>query len=174
MCAAAAAAEAPVYKTVDDAGHVAFSDRAAPGAEPLPMGRVNTYVAGEAPEPGHGVASTPSAVGEPWPYESVEIVFPAPGATVRANGGEVRVRGRIVPGLRNGHRPVLSFDGRPVSCSADGAGHLGCPLVAVARGLHEIRMDVVDAEGAVAKQSPVTRFHMLRASVSIARGTRMH
>ena len=174
ILAASAAAETPVYRTVDDAGQVTFSDRALPGAEPLSMRGVNTYVAGDASGPGSEVASTPIPAGESGSYESIEIVFPAPGATVRANGGEVRVAGRIVPALRKGHRPVLSFDGSAVPCSGDGPDRLACSLVGVARGPHAIRIDVFDAGGGVAAQTSVTRFHVLRTAAPIAPRTRMH
>lgn len=165
IAAAVAAAETAVYRTVDAAGHAVFSDRPAPGTQPLPLRRANTYAAGEVPVPGLEGTARPAAGERSRSYESLEILSPAPGTTVRANGGEVRVLGRVVPELRDGHRPVLSFDGGRSPCSEDGEGGFACVLAGVARGPHEARVEVVDGDGMVAMQSSVTRFHVLRASV---------
>ena len=161
-----AAAETEVYRAVDDAGHVVFTDRAAPGARPLPARRVNTYASPRVSAPWAETVAAPPVAEAPGSYDSVDIVSPTPGATVRANGGELGVLGRIVPEPRRGHRVVLSLDGRAVPCSHALGGRFSCPVTAVARGPHAMRVDVLDGEGIVAARSAVTHIHVLRAALA--------
>ena len=179
--AAVAAAAGPVYRTTDAAGHAVFSDRAVPDARPVSAKRVNTYAA-PAAEPGPASESAPAPAGHSR-YESLEIVFPEAGATVRANGGNVRVEGRVVPDLAAGHRVAVSLDGETAGCTAQAGGRVGCALAAVARGPHTVRVAVLDESGAVLLQTGATSFHVLRASVArhelarripIARDAGMH
>lgn len=167
----------PVYRTTDAAGHAVFLDRPVPGASPVAAGHVNTY-APPAAEPGPASERAPSASTERTPYESLEIVFPAPGATVRANGGNVRIEGRVVPGLAAAHRVVVSLDGDAAACAARPDGRFACALAAVARGPHTVDAAVLDEAGAVVLQAGVTRFQVLRTSVAartpIARDGGMH
>lgn len=173
LFAYAAAAADPVYRTVGDGGAPVFSDAPVPGARPLPARRINTYSAAKAaPKATRDTApeastARPASAPAPWSYESLDIVSPAAGATVRANGGEVRVELRVVPELRRGHRVVLSLDDRPVPCSAAaGTGRFTCRLSAVSRGPNAARVEVVDATGATLLRSPERRFHVLRTAVA--------
>lgn len=162
------AADAPVYRTTDGAGHPVFSDRPTPSARRVPAKPVNTYAPPVA-QPGR--AGTPAALApvEPPPYASLGIVFPEAGATVRANGGDVRVEGRVAPDLAAGHRVTVSLDSQAAPCSARDGRHFTCSLPAVARGPQAVRAAVLDESGAVVLRSGVTRFHVLRTSVARAR-----
>ena len=169
LFAYAAAAADPVYRTVGDGGAAVFSDAPVPGARPLPARRINVYAAPKAVRDTalEASAARPASAPAPWSYESLDIVSPAAGAMVRANGGEVRVEVRIVPELRRGHRVVLSLDDRPVPCSAAaGTGRFTCRLSAVSRGPNTARVEVVDATGATLLRSPERRFHVLRTAVA--------
>ena len=166
--ATAGAADAPVYRATDGAGHPVFSDRPVPGARPVPAKHVNTYAPPVAQSGRAGTPAAPAPV-EPPPYESLEIVLPEPGATARANGGDVWVEGRVAPGLAAGHRVTVSLDGQTAACVARDGGRFTCPLSAVARGPHTVRAAVLDEAGAVVLQSGATRFHVLRTSVARAR-----
>ena len=172
-----AADEQPVYRTTDAAGHAVFLDRPVPGASPVLAKPVNTY-APPATELGRSGAPGPSASAEPAPYESLEIVFPRQDAVVRANGGNVRIEGRVVPRLAAGHRVVVALDGEAAACVAHPRGRFACALAAVARGPHTVDAAVMDAAGAVVLQAGVTRFHVLRTAVArrspIARDPTMH
>lgn len=173
---AVAAEEPPIYRTTDAAGHTVFSDRALPGARPVLAKRVNTYAA-PAAEPGPSSKSAPASTG-PSRYESLEIVSPEAGATVRANGGSVVVEGRLVPDLAAGHQVAVALDGETAACTAQAGGRFACPLSAMARGPHTVRVAVLDETGAVVLQTGATSFHVLRASVvrrsPIARDAGMH
>ena len=175
--AAVAAEGPPVYRATDAVGYTVFSDRAMPGARPVLSKRVNTY-APPAPERSRAGDSAPAAVSEPPRYTTLEIVFPETGATVRANGGNVRVEGRVVPDPGVGHRVAASLDGESAACAAQEGGRFACVLSAVARGPHTLRVAVLDEANAVVKRTGVTRFHVLRTSVvrraAIARDAVMH
>ena len=175
--AAVAAEEPPVYRATDAAGYTVFSDRAVPGARPVLAKRVNTY-APSAGEQGRGSDSAPAAAAEPPGYATLEIVSPQGGATLRANGGNVRVEGRVVPDLVTGHRVAASLDGEAAPCAVQERGRFACALSAVARGPHAVRVVVLDEAGAVVKRTAVTHFHVLRTSVvrraPIARDAGMH
>ena len=172
-----AAAAAPVYRTTDAAGYVVLSDRPLPGARPVSPRRVNTHAPPVA-EPGRPPGQATTAAAEPRRYESLEIVFPEAGATVRANGGNVRIEGRLVPDLAAGHRLAVSVDGHIAACTPRDEGRFVCTLSAVARGPHTVRVDVLDESGAVVTRTGATHFHVLRASVArrvpIARHRGMH
>ena len=167
--ATAGAADAPVYRATDGAGHPVFSDRPTPSARRVPAKPVNTYAPAPVAQPARaGTPPAPAPV-EPPPYESLEIVLPEPGATARANGGDVWVEGRVAPGLAAGHRVTVSLDGQTAACVARDGGRFTCPLSAVARGPHTVRAAVLDEAGAVVLRSGATRFHVLRTSVAQAR-----
>lgn len=175
--AAVAAEEPPVYRATDAAGYTVFSDRAMPGARPVLAKRVNGY-APPAAEPGRASDRAPAAALEPPRYATLEIVFPEAGATVRANGGNVRVEGRVVPDPGMEHRVAASLDGETAACAVQERGRFACALSGVARGPHTVRAVVLDEAGAVLKRTAVTRFHVLRTSVvrraSIAGDAGMH
>lgn len=175
--AAVAGEEPPVYRATDAAGYTVLSDRAMPGARPVLSKRVNTY-APPAGERGRASDSAPVAASEPPRYATLEILFPEAGATVRANGGNVPVEGRLVPDPAVGHRVAVSLDGETTMCVAREGGRFACPLSAVARGPHTVRAVVLDEAGAVVKRTAVTHFHVLRTSVvrraPIARDAGMH
>ena len=169
LLACAAAAADPVYRTVGVGGAPVFSDAPAPGARPLPARRINVYAAPKAVRDTalEASAARPAGAAAPWSYESLDIVSPAAGATVRANGGEVRVEVRIGPELRAGHQVVLSLGDRRGPCAATaGADRVTCRLSAVSRGPNAARVEVVDATGATLLRSPARRFHVLRTAVA--------
>ncbi len=172
LLACAAAAADPVYRTMDDGGYPVFSDAPVSGVRPLPARRINTYPARDTVSEASAARPAGAPPPAPWSYDAVEIVSPAAGATVRANGGEVGVEIRIVPELRRGHRAVLSFgDWRGPCSAAAGAGRFTCRLSAVPRGSNAVLVEVVDEIGATLVRSPERRFHVLRTAV--ARGARI-
>ncbi len=184
------ATENRVYRTTDEGGYPVFSDRGR--GEVLPPLRINTYRA-DAP-PGPTLADNPAGDTEarPQPYDTVAVVSPGPGDTIRANGGEVHVEVHVRPALRPGHRPLLLLDGAAVggSCgepSARGARGgppprmreparggarrkdqstlIVCTLSGVHRGPHSLRIELVDGGGAVVGDTAATTFHVQRVAL---------
>ena len=116
------AAENRVYRTTDEGGYPVFSDRGR--GEVLPPLRINTYRADAPPGPTLADNSAGDTEARPRPYDTVAVVSPGPGDTIRANGGEVHVEVHVRPALRPGHRPLLLLDGVAVggSCGEPSAG----------------------------------------------------
>lgn len=100
--------------------------------------------------------------GDTGGYDTVRIIVPQDDATVRDNEGNVDVAVEVSPPLRSdaGEHIVLRLDGRAVASGAD----LHVRLTGVDRGIHTLQVQVATAGGAVLLASPVTRFHMRRAS----------
>ena len=103
------AAENRVYRTADEDGSPVFSDRGR--GEVLAPVRINTYRADAPPGPALADTSVGDMEARPEPYDTVAVVSPGPGDTIRANGGEVLVEVHVRPALRPGHRPLLLLDG---------------------------------------------------------------
>ena len=116
------AAENRVYRTADEDGSPVFSDRGR--GEVLAPVRINTYRADAPPGPALADTSAGDMEARSEPYDTVAVVSPGPGDTIRANGGEVLVEVHVRPALRPGHRPLLLLDGAAAggSCVEPSAG----------------------------------------------------
>ena len=180
------AAENRVYRTADEDGSPVFSDRGR--GEVLAPVRINTYRADAPPGPALADTSAGDMEARPEPYDTVAVVSPGPGDTIRANGGEVLVEVHVRPALRPGHRPLLLLDGAAAggSCvdpSARGARGgppprrkaptrrkaesplIACTLSGVHRGPHTLRIELVDGGGAVVGGTAATTFHVQRVAL---------
>ncbi len=164
--AGGADADAEVYRSVDADGLPVFSDVPLDTAEVAqrPAG-VNVYAA-LLPSSGNEAAGDAQPVAETSAYVSALILAPLAGEAVRANGGAVQLRGQVSPSLRTGHRAVLFVDGAMLAkADANADGSLEFALANVARGSHQARIDVVDANGDTLLQGAPSVFHVLRATV---------
>lgn len=167
------AAERTVYRSTDDAGYPVLSDRR--GGEVVPPLPINTYPANPPPGRDGSDAAPADDAPVPEPYDSLAVLFPGPGGTVRANGGEILVEARVLPALRDGHRLVVRLDGGSAGATcgpASGRGlHTGeaalleCVLSAIARGPHTLAIEVLDGQGTVVERSGPTVFHVQRVAV---------
>ena len=96
------------------------------------------------------------------PYRSAAIVFPANDAAVRANGGQLTATARIAPALRPDHRVQLVFDGAPRGQpQAVPQFH----LTDLDRGVHQLRIHILDSAGGIVFIGQSSEFHLLRHSV---------
>lgn len=169
LALAVSAASAPVYRQVDEDGLAVFSDRPIPGlpgaAEVWSGGATNAWAPVPTPSP-TVAASAPAS--EATGYRLAAVAFPADGETVRANGGELLVRGRVAPPLRAGHRARLRIDGVNVAELAGPAlgEELAFAVAGLSRGQREARIDVLNQEGDALLRGAASRFHLLRATVS--------
>ena len=163
---APSAGAAVAYRWVDEDGLIVFSDLPSPraplAAQTLTRDRGNVFAARATPK-------TPAAppTEAPFAYRSAAVAFPADGAAVRANGGQLVVRARISPPLRAGHRAVLRIDGEDLAAaSGPAAGEaLSFALEGLPRGLREARIQVLDQRGSLLQSAPA-RFYLLRAAVA--------
>ena len=157
-----------VYRWVDADGLPVFSDAPPAGAAavPLPQGPVNVY----AVRPTSARAPNGTADDEAGPedegYAAARIVAPVAGATVRANGGAVTLRGQVSPPLRDGHRAVLFLDGAPLGEAAGtGDAAVEFTLANVARGRHRVHIEVVGHNGDTLLRGAPSVFHVQRVAL---------
>lgn len=149
-----------IYKWTDQNGVVHFSDSSHPGAVQLDVGQPPVYhPVPVPPQPEQGKNSAASA------YSHFAISQPTPGATIRNNPGNVTVRLKIEPKLREGDRIRLLMDGKLVqSTPITGSQTV---LHEVVRGTHTLSAVIENAAGdTVARADPVT-FYMHRPSIHI-------
>lgn len=146
----ATAAAAQVYKWVDSAGGVNYSDRPVGGAQALgiPLNKAGPPV--QMPGPG---------LGSPGPYEQFEILSPEADATLSHAGGEVQVGLLLRPPLFDGHGLRIVADGAPVA-----GERLGTQLriQGLSFGSHQLQAQVLDAGGATVASTPMVHFHIRR------------
>ena len=167
--AALADAETKIYRYEDAQGITVFADRAAAGRKEVALHGVNTYIP---VEPKESVPAPPPA-DVTGSYRSLSVTGPGDGETIRRNGGNVRVTGRVEPGVREDHRAVLLVNGAMTSLEAwqdrvrppaETRNDIEFALTGVARGPHTVRIAVLDREHNVLIQSVPVRFHLLRAA----------
>ena len=109
-----ASAETAIYRHEDAQGIPVFVDRPGTGRQEVDLPAVNTYAPAESKRP--VAAATEREAAEI--YRALLIDSPGHGETIRRNGGDVRVTGRVEPHLaggpqRRGIRRRLPRDARP-------------------------------------------------------------
>ena len=157
-----------VYRWVDADGLPVFSDAPPAGAAavPLPQGPVNVYAVRPTPAKAPNRAAGDEAGAEDEGYAAARIVVPAADEAVRANGGEVTLRGQVSPPLRDGHRAVLFLDGAPLGeASGTGDAAVEFTLANVARGRHRVHIEVRDRDGDTLLRGAPSVFHVQRVAL---------
>lgn len=157
----ACAAQAQVYKRVDDQGNVTYSDEPGPDSEKVQLPEIQTYT----PRPIKSTSSSTGAAaqpaddaGETRPY-TIRITAPANDATVINNEGTVPVLASIDPPLGASEGIVFYLNGQQVTEPGKAAG---VTLSFVDRGTHTVRADVIGASGKTVAKSEVVVFHLKR------------
>ncbi len=164
-----ASAETTIYRHADAQGITVFVDRPGTDRHAVELPAVNTY-APIKPKPPAAAATREDAAAN---YQSLLITVPGKGETIRRNGGNVRVTGRVEPGLRTDHSAVLILDGsvargtRHARSSAERRGDIDFTLAGVARGPHTLRIAIMDQENNILIQSAPVGFHLLRATAGL-------
>ena len=164
-----ASADTKIYRYEDSHGLAVFADRLSTGWQEVVLPAVNAYTPTE--------PKTPASISPPTDvagsYRSLLVTSPGNGETIRRNGGNVRVTGRIEPGVREDHRAVLLVDGTMTSRESlhdripslqDTDGNIEFALTGVARGPHTLRIAIMDGQNNVLIESPPVHFHLLRAA----------
>ena len=158
---AAGPALAAIYKTVDSAGNVTFSDVPPPKdrqAETVTLSEPNTLEF-QAPAAGRSYGSADDG-SEELSYNSVNIVSPSHDQAIRDNAGSVTIQAQIQPELHAGHLVRFLLDGQEVSRSPS----LVHNLQNVDRGTHQVQVEIVNAAGDVVASSSRSTFHLQRYS----------
>jgi len=167
LCAGAVFAQA--YKWIDEDGVVHYSDRPHPGAEIVELPHYN------AP---NRPASTPRPTvrrstrseqdaeetdDKPFSYKTLTIASPAPEETLWNIEGVLNVTLDLQPGLQQGHRVRVYFDGE-----AQMVNGTSFQLQEVYRGVHNVQAEVLDETGKLMIRSLPNRFYVQQNT--IARG----
>lgn len=147
-----------VYKWVDEAGVVHFSDTPNPKAQKIEVGSAQTYAApgaavgsgSQAPQPRQQApAASSCAVDSPTADQVFQDTFSVSG------------HASITPALRPGETATVVLDGAPQgSVDADGGFQLS-----VERGSHTVAVTVQDEDGHVRCQSGAVTFHVRQQSI---------
>lgn len=167
LLAVALPATGEIYSYIDEQGNRVFTDR--------PGGRAVEKVQ---PKPGNTMPAITTVRPAPQrqappekpaaPYRQLEILQPAPDATIRDNAGTLVVTVLSEPALEPGHEYRLLLDGA-VAATSPGAT-LGVDNVD--RGTHQLTVQIVDGQGTPLAHSEPRVFHMMRTSLAQRRMAR--
>jgi len=162
MLAMGAAHAGKIVKYTLKNGQVIYSDTPPPEAasgEEVTVEPLQSFTLPPAPPLEDSVAEedAPEQVG----YEEFKVTSPANDATIRDNGGNVRVSLSLSPGLQGGHSIEIFMDGQAI-----GSGNsTSLTLTDVDRGTHTVRATVTDSDGKEVARSNSVIFHLRRGGV---------
>ncbi len=155
------------YKWVDEDGIVHYSDRPHEGAERIQLpgsGRStrSTYT------PPARTRSTPSTTQQAEPkqekafsYETITIASPAAEETLWNIEGILNVTVNLQPGLAQGHRVRVYFDGTPQMVDS-----LSFQILEVYRGAHNVQVEILDQTGKLMIRSLPNRFYVQQNTIA--------
>lgn len=158
-----AMAAGEIYRHVDEDGNVTYSDEPisddseAMELEPLPEVSLPDWKKGQHRtnrEAQDGNSKQQAS------YQSVEITQPEHDSAFWHGGGLVVVRVQSQPSLKPGHRYALEVDGKRIKQGRS----TSFSVKNMARGTHNLRVNVVNANGETVSSSDVTRFTLHRPS----------
>lgn len=154
---------AAVYKWVDDAGRVHYSDKPRAGAKAVPKEPITTYQAPPKPAPKPAVepAKPPAAV-----YSYIEINSPKQNDTVMGDEGPVSIVYMLDRPLHTGHRVQLLLDGKVVMTGLRRV----FKLEDAERGEHQVVVRVVDEQDREVISSKPVSFFVYRHSILFNQG----
>jgi hypothetical protein len=153
---AASTALAQAYRWVDDEGITHYSDRPVPGAVRVILpksssSRVRTFQQPAA----SSQRSQADSVQAPLRYESIEVVSPTAEETLWNIEGVLSVSVAVNPALQAGHQVRAYFNGNPQLVSGT-----SFQIEEVWRGVHNIQVEVIDANGKLMIRSETNRFYV--------------
>jgi hypothetical protein len=155
-----AAGGAEVYRWVDQAGVVHFSDRPTAGAERLVIQAAPAIRV--APAPG---SVPPPTAGEPGylPYQALSITSPAEDEVLWNIEGQLEVAVAVDPPLQAGHTLQVYLDGQPAGMLVP--GETAIRLSGAFRGAHTLEAEVLDPEGSSLLRSDPRSFAVRQTSI---------
>ncbi len=159
-----AAADTPVYKSVDEKGEVTYTDEPTGAAErvdlpPVPSVPPSEFEQAVPAEP--AVADENQSMG----YRQLEVIAPTPAETLDNNPGNIRIVAGVDPALNiaAGDRLQFYLDGKPVG-EPGAADEIVIPNVD--RGTHTASVAVIDATGNALQRSDAVQFFLHRQSIN--------
>ncbi len=158
MLAVGAAQAGKIYKYTLSNGDVVYSDKPPPAdqGEEVTLEPLQGFSL-PAPRPlAQSTADKDEA--EPTGYREFKVTSPSNDATIRDNGGNVRVSLSLTPGLRGGHSIEVMMDGQSIG---SGSG-TSITLTEVDRGTHTVQAAIKDSDGKEIARSNSVIFHLKR------------
>ena len=163
---AASTALGQAYRWVDDDGVTHYSDRPVPGAERvfLPSSSSSQVRTARPPAASSQAsqASPADSVQGPFRYESLEVVSPTAEETLWNIEGVLSVSVALSPSLQAGHQVRAYFNGNPQLVSGT-----SFQLEEVWRGVHNIQVEVIDANGKLMIRSQTNRFYVQQNRIGL-------
>lgn len=151
------AAHAEIYRSVDSAGNVVYSDQPRPGSKPVKLPGISTYKPSAATRAAEK-AKAPAPPGATSSHQ-VTITNPADQATIRDNAGNVPVQVQVQP-------PLDAAAGQRLSVSVDGSSDVytatsnSFQLQNINRGTHTVTVWVVGPNDEPLGPKATTTFFM--------------
>ena len=153
------------YTWVDEDGVVHYSDRPQPGATEiqLPTTRPSSQPT-RRPAPASSAAAArqpaPAEEEKPFSYESLTVASPAAEETLWNIESVLNVTLDLRPGLQQGHRVRVFFDGEPQLVSG-----LSFQIQEVYRGVHNLQAEILDESGKLMIRSIPNRFYVQQNAI---------
>ncbi len=162
---ASMAAQATIYKWVDENGQVHYSDKPQRDAETVEFepSKISTITL-VAPKANDAASGDDAEI----PDYEIELVSPEDDATVRNNSGQIALSLSLTPELLPDHRIELLVDGE-VTRTVGGTGEFS--LDNLDRGEHALQARVIDKNGKVLASSNERRVFLHRHSRLMPQGT---
>lgn len=146
---------AEIYRWVDDAGRVHFSDRWNQGSE-----KVATPAKPDSDAPASSLPQPDSPDVEfLGPYSALDIIAPAANETLTQQDAGLPVSLMVNPPLMEGHQMAILLDEAPLTV-AKGATQFR--LTGTALGSHRLQVRITGDDGSVVAQSTPRQFHVQR------------
>jgi hypothetical protein len=162
---ASAAAFAQAYTWVDEKGVTHYSDRPQEGAKQVDLPEYSRKTGAQlyrqrpTAAPADDADDAEEDTG-PFKYESLAIASPGAEETLWNIEGVLNVSLALSPGLQNGHRVRVYFDGKPREVSGS-----SIQIEEVYRGVHNVQVEVIDEMGNLMIRSQTNRFYVQQNSI---------
>ena len=158
---------AQVYTYIDAEGNRVFTDQPKAGnAKHVQMaptnGMAQTTPRGPAEKAAPAVVVPPS-------YQLLRILVPEPDAVLNDGTGDIIVSATSEPALLPAHNYRLIVDGQP---AGEPARSPVFPLQGLARGTHQLAVEILDAEGRTLERTPSQPLHVRLTSLEQKRNAR--
>lgn len=161
---AANGAFAQAYTWTDENGVVHYSDRPVPGAKAIVLPESTRASRSSLPaspsRDATGDEQASAAAEQPFRYESLEVIAPAPEETLWNIDGVLNVALAVSPALLPGHQVRVYFDGNPRPATGT-----SFQLEDVYRGVHNIQAEILDETGEMKIRSLPNRFYVQQTTV---------
>lgn len=158
---------AEVYTYTDADGNRVFTDQPKRGnAKRVEMAPTNSL--GQPNAPRTPVALTEPTIKAPH-YQMLRILVPEPDAVINDGTGDIVVSASSEPALLPNHNYRLLVDGQP---SAEPGRSPVFPVHGLARGTHQLAVEILDAQGRTMERTPSQPLHIRLTSLEQKRKAR--